>query len=102
MDRYCTRHSYRGSSRAHRLLLAKHSLDTDAHRHVVAEHQDCAQCWQDTALALADTAHGLLLRSAGTLPHMDWHGNCTGRSVDWLLNIMASSLQAEDLDRRGG
>ena len=96
---FCTAHSHRGSSRAHRLILARHALDDDLHRHIVDAHGDCAQCLRDTVEALSDCAHGLLIRSAG-IPEMDDHGNVTGQSIDWLLGIIDSSLQAEELDRR--
>jgi hypothetical protein len=100
MQRFCTAHTHRGSSRAWRLVLARHSHDRDAHRRVVDEHHDCPNCLRDTVNALSDAAHGLLLRSAGTVPHMDASGNCTGTSIDWLLDIIDSTLQAEQLDRR--
>ena len=96
---FCTAHSHRGSSRAYRLLLARHSLDNDAHQHVIDEHGGCAQCWQDTALAAVDVAHGLLIRSAG-VPQMDAAGNVSGRSIDWLLDIIDSSLECEAAGRR--
>jgi hypothetical protein len=99
MQRFCRTHSHRGSSRAHRLLLARHSLDTDAQRQVVDEHGDCGQCWQDTALALVDAANSLLLRYAG-IPDMDGNGNVTGWSVDWLLELIDDHLVCEAADRR--
>ena len=99
MQRFCTAHTHRGSSRAWRLILARHSLDRDARRHVIEEHGDCAQCWQDTALALADTAHGLLIR-LGPLPVMDSAGNVSGSVIDGLFERIDTALQCEQLDRR--
>lgn len=81
------------------MILAKHCLDRELQQHIIDEHEDCAQCLRDTVEAAVDAAHGLLLRSAG-IPHMDDHGNVTGASVDWLLDIIDSSLDAEELDRR--
>jgi hypothetical protein len=99
MDRFCIRHSHRGSSRAWRLVLARHCLDRDARQQVVDEIGDCAQCWADTALALTDAASGLLLRAAG-IPDMDGHGNVTGPGVDWLLGLIDDFLVCEQADRR--
>jgi hypothetical protein len=100
MNRYCTAHSHRGGSRAYRMILAKHSLDRDAHRHVVDEHGDCPECWRDTCLAAVDAANNLLIRSAGAVPHMDAHGNCSGPTVDWLLGRIDTTLACEQADRR--
>ncbi|HSS22899.1 MAG TPA: hypothetical protein VLL82_00450 [Mycobacterium sp.] len=100
MDRFCTAHTHRGSSRAWRLILARHSLDQDAHRHIVDEHGVCADCWRDTCLAAVDAAAALLVRSAGAPPHMDAHGNVTGPSVDWLLRRIDTLLACEQADRR--
>jgi hypothetical protein len=81
-------------------VLARHSLDDDARRHVVDEHGDCAKCWQDTALAAVDAANSLLVRSAGTVPHMDAAGTVSGPTVDWLLRRIETALECEHLDRR--
>jgi len=99
MNRYCTAHSHRGSSRAYRMILARHSLDRDAEQQVVDEHADCVKCLQSTALALSDAANSLLLRYAG-IPNMDGHGNCTGPGVDWVLGLIDDLLACEELDRR--
>jgi hypothetical protein len=80
--------------------LARHSLDRDAHRHVLEEHGGCPDCWRDTALAAVEAAANLLVRSAGTLPNMDAHGNVTGASVDWLLRRIDTALECEQADRR--
>jgi hypothetical protein len=95
---FCTAHSHRGSSRAHRMILARHVLDDDLHQNIVDEHGDCARCWADTASALADAAGGLLLRCAG-IPGMDAAGNVSGTSVDWLLGRIDTALQCEQADR---
>jgi hypothetical protein len=100
VNRFCTRRSHRGSSRAHRLILARHSLDDDARRHVIDEHDGCPDCWRDTCLATVDAAANLLIRSAGSLPEMDAHGNATGPTVDWLLRRLDSALECEQADRR--
>lgn len=97
-SRFCTAHSYRGSSRAYRLLLARHAYDNDAMTHVIDEHGDCAQCWRDTALALADAAHGLMMR-CGPLPEMDSAGNVSGLVMDELYERIQSALECEQLDR---
>jgi hypothetical protein len=99
MNRFCVRHSHRGSSRAYRLILARHSLDRDAHRQVVDEHGDCADCLIDTVEALSDAAHSLLIR-LGPLPEMDSAGNVSGPVIDELYERIESCLQAEELDRR--
>jgi hypothetical protein len=67
---------------------------------VVDEHGDCAMCWRDTALAAVDAAANLLVRSAGTVPEMDGHGNVSGPSVDWLLGRVDSLLECEQAERR--
>src|SRR5258708_34436455 len=77
MQRFCVRHTYRGSSRAHRLILARHSLDRDAHQLVVDEYDGCPQCWRDTCLAAVDAANSLLASSSGSLPELDGHGTAT-------------------------
>jgi hypothetical protein len=99
MSRFCIRHSHRGSSRAYRMVLARHSLDRPAEQQVVDEHGDCAQCWEDTAVALADAAHGLLIR-LGPLPEMDRHGIANGPTIDWLLGWIDDLLECEAADRR--
>ena len=99
MRTFCTRHTYRGTSRAWRLVLAHHSLDRDARRHIVDEIDSCAQCWQDTALALADAAHVLLIR-CGPLPEMDSRGVVTGPVIDGLYERIESALECEQRDRR--
>src|SRR5258708_4899458 len=98
MDRFCIRHSHRGSSRAYRLILARHSLDGDAHRQVVDEHGDCGHCWRDTPLALAHAAHPLLI-GCGRLPGMVSAGNVSGLVVDGLFERTESALACEDADR---
>lgn len=97
MNRFCIRHSHRGSSRAWRMLLATHSLDRELHRHVVDEHGDCAQCWKDTALAAVDAAATMI---GGPLPVMDANGLVTGETVSWLLTVIDGFLEAEQADRR--
>jgi hypothetical protein len=99
MNRFCTAHSRRGTSRGLRLLLARHTLDSDARQHVIAEHGDCVDCWRDTALAAIDAAHGLLI-GCGPLPELDAAGNVSGLSVDRLLRRIDAALRAEELDRR--
>jgi hypothetical protein len=99
MNRYCIRHSHRGSSRAYRLIAARHALD-DAHQHIIEkEHAECAQCWRDTALALSDAAHAMLIR-LGPLPEMDSAGNVFGPVMDELYERIESALECEELDRR--
>jgi hypothetical protein len=100
MNRFCRTHSDRGSSRAYRMILARHSYDDAAQQQVVDEHGDCADCWHDTALAAVDAAHSLLLRYA-PLPGMDDSGVVTGSSVDLLLGRIDALLECERLDRRG-
>jgi hypothetical protein len=99
MYRFCLRHSNRGSSRAYRMLLARHTFDRDALARVIDEHEDCADCWHDTALAAVDAAHNLLLGSF-PVPDMDAHGNVTGPSVDLCLSRIDSLLECEQRDRR--
>ena len=96
---FCRAHTHRGSSRAWRLIAARHCLDGDLHRHIVAEHQDCVDCLADTVEALSDAYHGLLIR-CGPLPSMDDHGVVTGPVVDMLLERIDDALEAEGLDRR--
>jgi hypothetical protein len=98
MNRFCFTHSHRGSSRAYRMILAKHALDRDLHEHIDHEHGDCGPCWRDTALALADAANGLLLRNAG-IPEMDGNGVVTGAGITWLLEYIDDLLTVEALDR---
>jgi hypothetical protein len=98
-NRYCTRHSHRGSSRAWRLLLSTHSYERDAQQQVIAEHGDCAQCWRDTALSAIDNAHSLLLHFA-PIPDIDDDGLVVGETVNLLLARISGSLAAEQLDRR--
>jgi hypothetical protein len=81
------------------MILARHSYDRDSHQQMIDEHGDCAQCWQDTAVALADAAHCLLIRS-GSLPEMDSAGNVSGPVIDELYERIQSALSAEELDRR--
>jgi len=45
-----------GTSRAWRMILAHHSLDRHAQQQVTDEHDGCADCWQDTAVAAVDAA----------------------------------------------
>jgi hypothetical protein len=97
MNRFCTRHSHRGSSRAGRLLLARHSYDSEAQQQVIDEHGDCADCWRDTALAAVDAAHSVLLRFA-PLPEIDGDGLVIGETVELLLARIDGALQAEALD----
>ena len=99
MQRFCRTHTARGSSRAWRLLAARHSLDRHAEQLVVDEIGDCAQCWQDTALAAIDAADSLLIR-CGPLPEMDSAGNTSGPVMDELFERIGASLSAEELDRR--
>jgi hypothetical protein len=99
MQRFCTTHSHRGSSRAYRLVLARHALDRDAHRQVVEEHGNCAQCLRDTVEALSDAAHALLIRS-WPIPEMDNAGIVTGQSIEWLLGLIDDHLACEAADRR--
>lgn len=99
MSRFCVRHSHRGSSRAYRLLLARHSIDRDAHQQVVEEHGECADCLRDTVEALSDAAHGLLIR-LGPLPGMDAHGNADGPTIHYLLGLIDDFLACEAADRR--
>jgi hypothetical protein len=100
MNRYCFTHSHRGSSRAYRLILARHSLDRDLHEHIDHEHGDCGPCWRDTALALADAANSLLLRNAG-IPEMHGNGVVTSPGITWLLGWIDDLLECEQRDRRG-
>ena len=97
--RYCIRHTHRGTSRAWRMILAHHSLDRHAQQQVTDEHDGCADCWQDTAVAAVDAA-GSLLISSGPLPEMDTSGVVTGPTVNWLLRVIDGCLRAEELDRR--
>jgi hypothetical protein len=97
-SRHCTAHTHRGTSRAHRLLLACHALDDDARHLVIAEHGECVDCWRDTCLALADAAHSLLIGSAG-VPELDPAGNVGGPSVDRLLRRIDAALVCEQADR---
>jgi hypothetical protein len=99
MDRFCTRHTHRGSSRAYRLVLARHSLDADAHQSVIDEHGDCPECWRATAVAAVDAVAGLLIKN-WPLPEMQPSGVVTGPTVDWLLRTIDVCLEAEQLDRR--
>jgi hypothetical protein len=98
MDR-CHTHSSRGSSRAWRLIHASHALDRDTHQRIVDEIGDCESCWRDTALAGTEAASSMMVRCWG-VPGMDGHGNVDGPGVDWLLDIIASSLECEEADRR--
>jgi hypothetical protein len=66
---------------------------------VVDEHGDCAQCWQDTALAAADAAHGLLIR-LGPLPVMDSAANVSGPVIDGLFERIDTAQECEQADRR--
>jgi len=86
-------------SRAWRMILAHHSLDRHAQQQVTDEHDGCADCWQDTAVAAVDAA-GSLLISSGPLPEMDTSGVVTGPTVNWLLRVIDGCLRAEELDRR--
>ena len=88
-----------GTSRAWRMILAHHSLDRHAQQQVTDEHDGCADCWQDTAVAAVDAA-GSLLISSGPLPEMDTSGVVTGPTVNWLLRVIDGCLRAEELDRR--
>jgi hypothetical protein len=99
MDRFCHTHSSRGSSRAWRLVLARHSYDGAAQQQVADEIGNCETCWHDTALAAVDIAHNLLL---GTypVPEMQPNGVVTGPSVDLCLARIDGLLEAEELDRR--
>jgi hypothetical protein len=99
MSRYCLRHSYRGSSRAWRIVLARHSIDRQAQQLIIDEHKDCPHCLTDTVEALADAAHSLLIRS-GPIPEMDNAGNATGPTVDWILQRVDDHLACEQADRR--
>jgi hypothetical protein len=99
MNRFCVRHSHRGSSRAHRMLLARHSYDADSYRRVLDEHGDCPDCLRDTVKAAIDVAHSLLIRS-WPIPEMDANDVVTGASIDWLLERLDMALQCEQADRR--
>jgi hypothetical protein len=99
MNRFCIRHSHRGSSRAHRMILARVVLDRELLQQIVDEHDGCAMCWHDTALAAVDAAQSMLIGS-GPLPEMDGNGLVGGPSVDWLLRRIQSLLDCEELDRR--
>jgi hypothetical protein len=81
------------------MILARHSLDRDAQQQVIDEHDGCAECWHDTALAAVDAAANVLLGSY-PVPDMDVHGNVTGPSVDLLLGRIDALLECEALDRR--
>jgi hypothetical protein len=85
-------------SRAWRMILAHHSLDRHAQQQVTDEHDGCADCWQDTAVAAVDAAGSLLISSA--LPDMDTSGVVTGPTVNWLLRVIDGCLRAEERDRR--
>jgi hypothetical protein len=99
MDRrFCT-HSHRGSSRAWRLVLARHVLNGELHQQIIDEHGDCADCLRDTLEAAVNAAATMLLR-CWPVPGMDAGGLVSGDSVTWLLDIIDSSLRAEQLDRR--
>ncbi len=80
------------------MILAQHSLDRHAQQ-VTDEHDGCADCWQDPAVAAVDAA-GSLLISSGPLPEMDTSGVVTGPTVNWLLRVIDGCLRAEELDRR--
>src|SRR5208283_2999496 len=95
---FCRTHSHRGSSRAWRLVTARHCLDRELHQHIIDEHRGCAACLTDTVEALSDACHGLLLRAG--LPEMDSAGVVSGPVIDQLFERIGSSLEAEELDRR--
>jgi hypothetical protein len=99
MNRYCFRHSHRGSSRAYRAILARHSLDRVAQQQLADEHGDCVDCWRDTALAAVDAAASMLVR-CWPLPEQDASGLVSGESIDWLLGIIDDLLGCEAADRR--
>ena len=88
-----------GASRAWRMILAHHRLDRHAQQQVTDQHDGCADCWPDTAVAAVDAA-GSLLISSGPLPEMDTSGVVTGPTVNWLLRVIDGCLRAEELDRR--
>jgi hypothetical protein len=98
-SRFCRTHSHRGSSRAHRLILAKVILDRELLQQIIDEHDGCAMCFHDTALAAVDAAASLVT-SNGPLPVMDSHGNVSGPITDWLLRRIDDLLECEQLDRR--
>ena len=77
------------------MILAHHSLDRHAQQQVTDEHDGCADCWQDTAVAAVDAA-GSLLISSGPLPEMDTSGVVTGPTVNWLLRVIDGCLRAEN------
>ena len=52
------------------------------------EHDGCADCWQDTAVAAVDAA-GSLLISSGPLPEMDTSGVVTGPTDERLVECPA-------------
>lgn len=97
--RYCVHHDHRASSRAWRLILARHSYDGDAQSQVIAEVADCVGCWKAVALAAVDACHSLLIRGF-PVPEMDNAGNCTGQSIDWVLARIDDHLGCEAADRR--
>jgi hypothetical protein len=99
MNRFCLRHTHRGSSRAWRLILARHSYDRELQQRVIDEHGECEACWHDTALAAVDAAANMLLMSH-PVPGMDANGNVTGPSVGLCLARIYGHLEAEEADRR--
>lgn len=101
MSRYCLRHGNRASSRAYRIIAARHSIDRQAQQRVIDEHEDCPHCLAATVEALADAAHSLLIRS-GSLPEMDSAGNCSGPTIDWLYQRVDDHLACEAADRGAG
>lgn len=60
--------SVRSSSRRSSTFAS--TLDDDAHRHVVDEHGDCADCLIDTMEALSDAARALLIRRGPRCPSL--------------------------------
>ena len=80
------------------MVLACHSHDRAAEQLIVDEIGECGTCWHDVALAAVDAAAGLMIR-AWPLPEMGANNVATSQGIDWILDIIDGSLEAEALDR---
>ena len=94
MNKLCTTHGYRGGSLAWRLILAEHTLDSDAGRHVDDEIGDCIMCWRDTAMAAA-TAADLAIAARLPASEFDESGLLWGPAAEAMLTAITRHLRAE-------